>query len=155
MSALGRRPGGATGRLGHRRRVGVDTDDERSRLRLGERQRRSTVTGTEIDDHPLVAGDQIGDLPDVDLDEAASNDRTHAAILPGDHVQVTRRLVEHVGAVRTAHDDVLDARAVLAFQIDARLDAERVPDGQRLVVALRRGTDPRGLPARCRDRSDG
>ena len=122
--------------LGHRRRVGVNTDDERSRLRLGERQRRSTVTGTEIDDHPLVAGDQIRDLPDVDLDEAASNNCTHGPMLPGHHVQVTRRFVEHVRTVGATHDDVLDARAVLAVEIDARLDAERVPDGQRLVVAL-------------------
>jgi hypothetical protein len=29
-----------------------------------------------------VAGNQLGDLPDVDLDEATSNDRTHGPILP-------------------------------------------------------------------------
>jgi len=65
------------GRLGHRSRVGVDTDDQGCRLGHGQRERRAAVTRTEIDDHPLVAGDQLGDLPDVDLDEAASNDRTH------------------------------------------------------------------------------
>jgi hypothetical protein len=66
-----------TGCLDHRRSVGVDTDHQGCRLGLGQRERRATITRTEIDDHPLVAGDQLGDLPDVDLDEAASNDRAH------------------------------------------------------------------------------
>jgi hypothetical protein len=72
---------GAAGRLGHRHRVGVDGDDECSRFGFGERQRGAAVTRSEIDDRPFVAGDQSGDLPDVDLDEAASDDCTHRVSL--------------------------------------------------------------------------
>ena len=88
VAATGRGAGGTARRLDHRRGVSVEPNDEGGRFGLGQRERRAAITRTEIDDHPLVASDQPGDLPDVDLDEAASNDRTHAPILPGHDVQL-------------------------------------------------------------------
>src|SRR4051812_17822724 len=52
-----------------------------------------------------------------------------------DNEQVAGDLVERIKAVVGTHDDVLDARAVLALDVDARLDAERVANFDRLVVA--------------------
>src|SRR4051812_4185792 len=52
-----------------------------------------------------------------------------------DDEQVARHLVERIGAVGGANADVLDARAVSPFDIDAGFDAERVADLERLVVA--------------------
>src|SRR5512132_3614378 len=52
-----------------------------------------------------------------------------------DGVQLARCLVEHVCPALAANDDVLDPRAVSAGQVDARLDAERVPELKRLLVA--------------------
>jgi hypothetical protein len=41
-------------------------------------EHRPAVARADVDRHPLVAGDDPGELPDVHLDEAASDDR-------GDH----------------------------------------------------------------------
>src|SRR3954454_6238074 len=52
-----------------------------------------------------------------------------------DDQQVARHLVERIAAFGSAHDDVLDARAVPTLDVDAGLDAERVALFERLVVA--------------------
>jgi len=74
------RPGGATGRLDHRRGTRINANGERGRLRGGCGEHRSTVTGTDIDRDPLVAGNDMCDLTDVHLNEAPSDDcLDHAA----------------------------------------------------------------------------
>src|SRR4051794_40975675 len=52
-----------------------------------------------------------------------------------DDEQVARHLVERIGTVGGANADVLDARAVSPFDIDAGFDAERVADLECVVVA--------------------
>ena len=60
----------------------------------------------------------------------------HSDVLSAaDDQQVAGDLVERVGAVGRADDDVLDARAVAAIDVDAGLDAESVAGLERLVVA--------------------
>jgi hypothetical protein len=78
-SALTRRPGGTTGGLGHRRRIGVEAEGEGGRLPGGRDEDRSTVTGADVDRHPLVAGNKFGELADVHLDEATSDDEANHA----------------------------------------------------------------------------
>ena len=70
---------GAARRLGHRRGVGVDAEDEGGGLAGGGVEHRSTVTRADVDRHPLVAGDEIGDLADVHLEQAASDDEANHA----------------------------------------------------------------------------
>jgi hypothetical protein len=53
------RPGRAPRRLGHRRGVGVDPDDEGSGLRAGPVEDRPAVAGAEVDDDPVGAGDPV------------------------------------------------------------------------------------------------
>src|SRR5206468_9228484 len=55
--------------------------------------------------------------------------------LAGYDQQGMGRLVEHVRAVRRAHHDVLDPDPEPAREVDARLDAERVPGLEALMVA--------------------
>jgi hypothetical protein len=78
-AALARRSCGASGCLGHPRRDGVETEDERRRLTGCGREDRSTIARAGIDRHPPVAGDEIGNLTDVHLNEAASNDEAQHA----------------------------------------------------------------------------
>ena len=53
---------GTPGRLDHRRGVGVDADRQGPGLGRGTGQHGPAVTGPEVDDHPLGAGDQVGQL---------------------------------------------------------------------------------------------
>jgi hypothetical protein len=73
-STLPSRSSGATRRLGHRRGVGIDPDHEGGRLRSGHCEHGSTITGADIDRHPPMAANDLGDLADVHLDEAPSDD---------------------------------------------------------------------------------
>ncbi|MFI5054323.1 MAG: hypothetical protein ACHQDE_08175, partial [Acidimicrobiia bacterium] len=62
------------------RGTGVDADHEGRRFRGGGRQHRATVTGPDIDRHPLEAGNDPGELTDVRLDEVPSdNGANHPA----------------------------------------------------------------------------
>ena len=76
-AATRRRPRRPPRRLGHRRGVRVDSDDER--LGLGPRPRhdRPTVAGAEVDDDPVGSGDPLSELADVHLCDAAAGHRTH------------------------------------------------------------------------------
>ena len=71
-------PGGATGRLRHAGGVGIDPDDYGVRIGGGASQHRPTVTGAEIDDHPVGPGDPLVELADVDVDDAPADDLLHA-----------------------------------------------------------------------------
>ena len=64
----------APGRLGHRRRISIETEDERGRLHDRGRQDRATVTGADVDRHSLVASNDLGELTDVHLEEATPDD---------------------------------------------------------------------------------
>jgi hypothetical protein len=61
-------------RLGHAGRVRVDPDDER----VGPRRRRgehgTAVAGPEVDGDARMARRELGDLADVDFEEAAAYD---------------------------------------------------------------------------------
>jgi hypothetical protein len=77
-AALRGRSSRTPGRLGHRRGVGIDTEYERPWLPGRRCQNRAAVTRTQVDDHPLAAGDPIGDLADVHLGDPAARDDTHS-----------------------------------------------------------------------------
>ncbi|NJD30169.1 MAG: hypothetical protein FIA92_18035 [Chloroflexi bacterium] len=67
-------------RLGHRCRVGIETDRKGDRIRCGRRQDGAAITGPDIDRQPLEAGDEIGELADVHLEQATSfDDADHAS----------------------------------------------------------------------------
>jgi hypothetical protein len=68
---------GTTRRLGHPGGVGVDTDDDGSRLGSGARKHRPTVARAEIDDNAVGSGDLLVDLADVDLEDAPADDLFH------------------------------------------------------------------------------
>ncbi len=72
---------GAARRFRHAGGVGVDADDQVQRL--GERpcKHGPTVTGAEVDDHPVGPGDQLIDLADVDVDDAPADHLLHSIIL--------------------------------------------------------------------------
>jgi len=71
-------PEGPPGRLGHGVRVGVDTDNETARLSRGPGEHRPTITGSDVDDHPVSAGDLLVDLADVDLEDPPADNLSHA-----------------------------------------------------------------------------
>jgi hypothetical protein len=77
QTTLRRRSSRTPGRLGHRRGVGIDTEDERPWLPARRCQNRAAITRTQVDDHPLGAGDPIGDLADVHLGDPPARDDTH------------------------------------------------------------------------------
>jgi hypothetical protein len=87
-AALARLARGASGGLGHRRGAGIEPEDEGRRLAGCGGEHRPAVTSADIDRHPLVAGDEIRELTDVHLDEAASDDESKHG--PED----TRRCIE-------------------------------------------------------------
>ena len=73
-TALADRAGGTSRRLGHRRGARVDTEGKDGGLAGCRGENRATVTGAHVDRHPLVAGNEFGDLADVHLELAASDD---------------------------------------------------------------------------------
>ncbi len=73
-AALPGRSSGATRRLGHRRRVGVDAQHEGPGLPGRRGEDRAAVTGAHVNRHPREAGDEIGDLADVHLEDPTSHD---------------------------------------------------------------------------------
>ena len=81
QAALAGPAGGTTRRLEHRGRVGIDADDEGPRGPRRATEDGPPVSGSEIDDHPLVAGDQAGDLADVHVRDAAADERAHRAMI--------------------------------------------------------------------------
>jgi hypothetical protein len=54
--------------------MGVETEDQGCRLGGRGREDRSTIAGTDVDRHPLIAGNDLGELADVHLDEATPDD---------------------------------------------------------------------------------
>ena len=68
---------GASGGLGHRGRGGIETDDQGVGRGRGASQHGPAVAGAEVDDHPLGAGDPVGDLADVDVGGSAADDVSH------------------------------------------------------------------------------
>jgi hypothetical protein len=66
-------------RLAQAARIRVDTHDQRLWLGPGEPRHRSTVAGTQVDDRPLIAGDQQVDLADVDFREPTSDGDAHGS----------------------------------------------------------------------------
>lgn len=77
--ALPRRPGGASRRLDHRCRVGVEAEGEGVGLPAGRGEDRAPVTGAHVDRHPPVAGNDLGELTDVHLMEVPSDDEAKHA----------------------------------------------------------------------------
>jgi hypothetical protein len=65
--------------LGHRRGIGVEPEGKCRRVSGRRGEDRATVARADVDRHPLVAGDQLGDLTDVHLDEAPSGDEANHA----------------------------------------------------------------------------
>lgn len=74
--------GGPARGLGHAGGVGVDADEQRLRPGGGGSQDTAAVTGAEIDRDPAVAGGELLESADVELEEAAAlNDAQHAPSL--------------------------------------------------------------------------
>ncbi len=69
---------GAARGLDHRRGVRIDPDGQGRRLGRGAREHGSAVTGTEVDGHPLGAGDQFGQLADVHVHGTPTHHESHA-----------------------------------------------------------------------------
>jgi hypothetical protein len=72
-----RRAGGTERRLGHPGGRRVDADHERGRLAPGAGQDGPPVTGTQVDDDPVGAGDPGSELADVHLVDASADDAAH------------------------------------------------------------------------------
>ena len=70
QTALADRSRDATGRLGHRRGIRVETDGEGLRVRGGRLEDGPTIARAHVDRHPLGAGDDLSELADVHLLEA-------------------------------------------------------------------------------------
>ena len=68
---------GTPGRFGHRGGGGIEADDEDVRRRGGPGQDGAAIAGTEIEDHPLGAGDPVGDLADVHVGGLVADDGAH------------------------------------------------------------------------------
>jgi hypothetical protein len=64
-------------RIGHRRRAGVDPDDQPVRVGGGRRQREPPVAAAEVDGCRPVAGGQVMDLADVHVPGAPALDDPH------------------------------------------------------------------------------
>jgi hypothetical protein len=79
LTTLVGRPSSAPRRLAQAARISVDTDDQRLWMGPGKPGHRPTVTGAQIHDRPLVAGDQLVDLADVDFGEPTSDGDAHGA----------------------------------------------------------------------------
>ncbi len=75
-ATLASRSGSAPGGLDHCRRAGIETEDEGCRLAGGQIEHGSTVTRSDIDRHPLVAGNEVGNLADVHLVELPADDES-------------------------------------------------------------------------------
>ena len=50
---------------------------KRSRVAGSGGEHRPAVNPAHVDRHPCVTGDEIGDLPDVHLDQATSDDESN------------------------------------------------------------------------------
>lgn len=61
--------------------IGVHAHYERPSLRPRRPDDRRAVTGTQIDDRPLVAGDQPIELADVDLGKLTSDGDAHGSMI--------------------------------------------------------------------------
>jgi hypothetical protein len=72
-----RRVCGTERRLGHPRGGRVDADHERARFASGAGEDGSPVTGAEVDDDPVRAGDPWSELADVHLVNASADDAAH------------------------------------------------------------------------------
>lgn len=68
---------------------------ESLRVTGGRAEDRPAVTRADIDRHPLVAGDDPGELTDVHLDEAASDDRRDH----GGRIAAAARIVDAFNAL--------------------------------------------------------
>jgi RNA polymerase sigma factor (sigma-70 family) len=164
---------------GHGSRDGIESDDQRGRLGGGGREDRSTITGADVDRHPLVAGNDLGELADVHLEEATPDDLLqHARRIRGGvnafaracsvfaSVSVMRgvRVVSDAGAIddlaaRKTLEDVLDRSGQQLFGFARRLGladdeaAEVVQEALlRLWRTLRAGAtidDPRAWTFRA------
>jgi len=71
------RSGGTTRRLGHRRCVGIDADDEGRGLAASPLQDRPTVAGPEVNMDPVGAGDPLMELADVHLGDPSTGHDAH------------------------------------------------------------------------------
>ena len=134
-------PVGSTGRIGHRSSRGVDADDKRRRLRRSAGEHGTTVARAKIHDHPVGPGDQAGDLPDVHLEGASSDDVSHGGAVYTPPVQPPIGPYErHVATV-----EPWDPRSIEVAGAVAELIGERRPD---LVVEHIGSTAVPGLPGK-------
>jgi hypothetical protein len=67
--------GGAARRVRHAGGVGVDAHDQRLRPRSSDAQHAPAVAGSEVDGDAGVAGPDVFESADVDVDEAAALNR--------------------------------------------------------------------------------
>lgn len=74
QTALAGRPGRTARRFGHGGGDRVQAEREGSRFPGGGGEDGSAVARPDVHRHPLVAGNEIGNLADVHLEEAAAND---------------------------------------------------------------------------------
>jgi hypothetical protein len=77
QATLLRRPCRTARRIGHRRGVGIDADDEARRLVASPPEDRPTVAGPEIDMDPVGAGDPLMELADVHLGDPSTGHDAH------------------------------------------------------------------------------
>ena len=61
----------------------VDRDRERRRVGAGSEERVAAVARAQVYDDAAVAGGELGDLTDVDVDELFTEERAHAAMVIG------------------------------------------------------------------------
>ena len=135
-------PRGASRRRRHCRSGRIQADDERGRLADGSIKYGPAVASADIHDHPVGPGDQAGELADVDLERASTDDLSHGSA-------VYTRLVSQpsIGPyVRLpASVEPWDPRALEVAATVTQLIHERRPD---LVVEHIGSTAVPGLPGK-------
>ena len=128
--------------VGHRGRGRIDADHQRLRLRHGACEHGPAVAGADIHDHPVGPGDQVGQLPDVDLEAASADDLSHGVAVYTRAVSQTSigPYVRLPASVEPWDPRTLDVAATVA-----RLITARRPD---LVVEHIGSTAVPGLPGK-------
>jgi hypothetical protein len=69
--------GSAPRRFGHRRRIGVDADDQPVRAGSGGRKDVAAVTGSQVDRDSVVPGQQVPQLPEARVLQTPAKHNTH------------------------------------------------------------------------------
>ena len=77
QTALVPRSGSTSGWLDETSRTGIDPDRQNFRARSRELRYSRTVAGTQVENRPRVAADQLVELADVELAQVMASDHAH------------------------------------------------------------------------------